>query len=332
MIEPIDRRTLLGAAAIGLGTGAAAATPPLQIGPIPAGSIPAGFAREPIWPGDVPGGAAVRVREEEIRRSPAAAVDDTAFVHVTRPTLTSLAPARPNGAALLLLPGGGYRRVAIGHEGHDIARRFAAAGFHCFTLVYRLPADGWAAGPDAPLQDAQRALRIVRARAGRLGYDPARIGTIGFSAGGHLAARLAYEADRLTYRPVDAADRLSARPQVAALLYPVILMAGDKAHSGSRDELLGRAPSPQALARFSAERAVNAAAPPTFIAAAVDDAVVPVDNSLAAFAALRAAGVASELHLFERGGHGFALRLPDGTQSPWPDLFLAWSRRHGLLP
>ncbi len=316
----IDRRVLL-AGGVALGVAASAAR---------AVTLPPSFERFPIWPGDAPGGERVTAIEQEIQRSPTSPVDDTAYVHLRRPTLTMLRPERRNGAALLLVPGGGYRRVAIGHEGYAIARFFAAVGYTCFVLLYRLPGDGWAAGPDAPLQDAQRAIRLVRSRVGRDGFDAGRVGVIGFSAGGHLAARLATQPGLATYAPLDAVDRLDARPSVAALLYPVISLEPGLAHAGSRDELLGADQTPARLRDYSADHMVTAATPPTFVAQAIDDRTVPVANSLAMSAALRGAGIPTELHLFETGGHGFGLTLPDGSASSWPDLYLAWARRHGM--
>jgi acetyl esterase/lipase len=321
-VSGIDRRTLIGAGmALGLAPAASAAS--LQ-------HVPADFVRMPLWPGKAPGGDAVTVREEESLRTPNSAKDDTAFVHVTRPTLTMLRAAKPNGGALLLIPGGGYKRVAIGHEGYEIARRFAAAGYHCYILVYRLPADGWTAGPDAPLQDAQRALRMVRSRAATDGFDAAKIGMIGFSAGGHLAAKLAATSDVPVYPAKDAIDALPLTAAVAALLYPVVLLDGPNIHTGSRNEMLGTTPAPERARAFSADSRIAPGTPPTFLAHALDDKSVPPENSLAMLAALRRAQVPSEAHLFEKGGHGFGLALPDGTPSPWPELFMAFARRHGM--
>ncbi len=315
----IDRRALIAGAGLIGKTGRALAAVPL----------PADVVRRPIWPGAAPGAAGVTVREQEVMRSPTGPADDTAFVHVTRPTLALIAPQRPNGAAVLLIPGGGYRRVAVGTGTYAIARHFAAAGFHAFVLVYRLPADGWAAGPDAPLQDAQRAMRLIAADAGARGYDAQRIGVLGFSAGGHLAARLGNGWSRPAYAAVDGADAAPVpRPRASGLLYPVVKIAGPIAHPGSRDELGGKAASSPAA--LDADHAVGSATPPTWIAAAIDDAVVPVDNSLALFAALRTAAVPTELHLFERGGHGFGLDAA-GAPSPWPGLFLSFAQRHGLV-
>jgi acetyl esterase/lipase len=153
---------------------------------------------------------------------------------------------------------------------------------------------------------------------------------IGFSAGGHVAASLAVHHGAQVYEPVDAADRLPAKPQAVGLLYPVIQM-GNHAHIGSRDELLGKNPSDAAIAAYSPDRHVNAETPPTLIVHAADDPSVPLENSLAMSAALRAAQVPSELHIFEKGGHGFGLRLPPkATARAWPDLFLNFARNHGF--
>jgi len=317
MAARLDRRMLLAA---GLAIGA---TRPAEAMP-----SPGAFTTFRLWPAPrAPGGDHVTVRQQEVLKS--AAPDDIAVLHVVRPTLTCLRPERPNGAALLLIPGGGYRRVAMKGEGLLVARHFAARGFTCYVLLYRLPADGWAAGPDAPLQDAQRAIRLIRAEAPRVGVDPARIAAIGFSAGGHLAARLSSEPDA-AYVPLDAADALLFLPALAGLLYPVVTMEPPWAHPASAAELLGPRPTAEARQRYSAERLVHPATPPTFLAHAGDDPTVPVDNSLLMFDALRRAHVPGEMHVFETGGHGFGLTLPDGSPSPWPDLFERWAERHGL--
>jgi acetyl esterase/lipase len=314
---PVDRRMLL-AAGLAIGTA----------GPIEAMPMPDAFETVPLWPAGSPGGEHVTVHQQEVLKSPAP--DDVAVLHVIRPTLTRLVPERPNGAAVLLIPGGGYRRVAMKGEGLLVARRFAAHGFASYVLLYRLPADGWAAGPDAPLQDAQRAMRLIRAQAQGLAIDPARIAAIGFSAGGHLAARLSSE-PRPAYTPRDAADALSFRPALTGLLYPVVTMEMPWVHAGSAKELLGSQPTSEARQRYSVERLVHRATPPTFLAQAADDPSVAVGNSLLMFEALQRTKVPVEMHIFETGGHGFGLTLPDGTPSPWPELFERWARRHGLV-
>lgn len=282
----------------------------------------------PIWPGGPPGSAAVHVVEREVPRSATGPADDTAFVHVRTPALVHGIPTRPNGAAMLLIPGGGYRRVAIGHDGRDMLRFFAERGYHVYLLKYRLPGDGWAAGPDTPLQDAQRALRVVRAEAAANGVAKDRIGVMGLSAGGHLAAMLAYRSDA-TYPATDAIDAQLLGVRIAGLLYPVALMGVAGTHRASQEQLLGPAATPEQAARYRSDARITGASPPTFLTHALDDAIVGVDNSLALLGALRRAKVAAEAYLPELGGHGFGV-LRDGRAAPWTALFLDWARRHGL--
>ena len=323
----IDRRTLLAGTIASAAMAGPALGQAVKTGPFP---LPQGFERFPIWPGKAPGGEQVTVQEVETLRRPDSGPDDGVFAHVVTPTLTLLRPAKPNGAAILLIPGGGYSRVAIGHEGYNVARRLAAAGYACFSLLYRLPADGWAAGAEAPLQDAQRALRLVRALAPRERYDANRVGVMGFSAGGHLAAWLTSRMPVESYKPVDSADREPIKAAVAAYIYPVIQMEGPFVHAGSRTQLLGETPSPERMRDYSLDQDVSAETPPVFLAHAIDDPAVPVDNSLAMLASLRARGIAVECHLFENGGHGFGLVAPPAAPAPWPDLFLDFAKRHGL--
>jgi acetyl esterase/lipase len=320
----MNRRTLMAsAAALTLLSGA---TPALA----ETFRLPKGFTRFPIWPGAAPGSEGVTVVEKEGLRRPDSPPDDTYFEHVVTPTLTMLRPKRPNGAAMLLIPGGGYVRVAIGLEGYEIARRLASAGYTCFILLYRLPADGWSAGSEAPLQDAQRALRTVRSMAAKENFDPARIGVMGFSAGGHLAAWLATQDAKPSYQPVDAIDSQPLGVTVAALMYPVIMMEGPYSHTGSRKQLLGPDPTPERAKAYSMEQNVAADAPPTFIAQAIDDKTVPIENSLAMMKALKARNIPVECHVFEAGGHGFGLGATAAATSAWPELFLAFARRHGV--
>lgn len=285
--------------------------------------------RFPIWPGSPPGGEGLQVQDEVVKRSANGAEDDIAWPHVATPMLTVVRAARSNGAAVLICPGGGFARVATGRKGSGIARMFAARGITAFELLYRLPHDGWAAGPDAPLQDAQRAIRLIRARGAKWGIDPARIAVTGFSAGGHVAARLASRAALETYAPHDEADRLSARPAAAGLFFPVITLGPD-AHGQSKRELLGADTSEARIRRYSAEADLPADMPATFVAHAANDPVVPPANSLRMFAALQAAKIPSELMIFELGGHDLPLVRPDGTPHPWPELFLTFAGRHGL--
>ncbi len=271
-----------------------------------------------LWPQGAPGAPPTLPQEREVPRFAGGPPGDTAFVHVARPGLLRCRPtdvgAVANGASILLIPGGGYVRVAVGHGGRALLRGFAAHGYTTFLLKYRLPGDGWQAGPDAPLDDAARALQIVREEAERGGLDPARVGLWGGSAGGHLACRLA------------ATDAVKA----AALLYPVNLMSGPHAHLGSVAALSSGMPAGRAIDEYSAEAAIHWPMPPVFLHHALDDRVVPVENSLSLFARLRAHDVAAELHVIERGGHGFGWQMADGTPAAWPAQAMAFMQRHGV--
>ncbi|MBU1325457.1 MAG: alpha/beta hydrolase [Alphaproteobacteria bacterium] len=285
----------------------------------------------PLWPAGVPGRDRVALVPEIVERATDPAFHDRIAVRTIDPLLTVVRPDRPNGASLLLIPGGGYRWAVVDKEGLDCARVFADAGVTCFVLRYRLPGDGWPAGPAVALQDAQRAMRLIRSRAAGLGLDPARVAVLGASAGGHLAGCLT-ASTHPAYESVDAADELGWRPDLTALLYPVVTLRDPFAHAGSRGRLLGDAPTADQVAAWSLESLDWRGAPPTFLLHAMDDAAVPVDNSLMLLATLRAAGVPAEAHLFEEGGHGFGIRLIAGRPAAvWPDLLLAFGRRHGWL-
>lgn len=322
----LNRRTALGFAALAAAPRSAVAmTPASQLAP------PDPIETIRLWPGAAPGGDRVTVTPQVTERSTDPAFHDRFARYTTDPILTVLRPEQPNGASLLLIPGGGYKWAVVDKEGLDCARVFAGAGVTCFILRYRLPGDGWTAGPDAPLQDAQRALRLVRSQAAAHGLDPARVAVLGASAGGHLAGLLTARAEA-AYAAVDAADAVSHRPDLSILLYPVATMAEPLVHAGSRLELLGPTPTPEAIDRYSLERMDWTGRSPVFLLHAMDDVAVPVGNSLQLLATLRAAGVPCEAHLFQEGGHGFGVRLIAGKPAAvWPALALAWAARHGWI-
>lgn len=285
----------------------------------------------PLWPGRPPNAPAVLPLARLTDRTATSGFQDRIVTDIGEPLMTVFRPKAPNGAAALLIPGGGYIRVVIDKEGFEVARRLAEAGVTCFVLRYRLPREGWTSR-DAALQDAQRAMRLIRAGAATYGVDAGRILAMGFSAGGHVAASLATAHDRTTYEPVDAADRLPARPDLSGLVYPVIEMSRPFAHVGSREALLGKDPPAALEAAYTPHRHVTARTPPTFLVHATDDASVPVDNTLLYLSALRAARVPAEAHLFEEGGHGFGIHLARGKPAAvWPELLLAWAGRNGLF-
>jgi len=236
-----------------LGSGAAAATFPLRCfgGVLGSGDNAAlGDHAESIslWPGTPPGGAGLTLPTARVEaRVPSTLTPvDRSIDQVGIPLLDIFRPARPDGSALVIAPGGSYRHEVFDLEGTDVARHFNTQGVTCFVLRYRLPGEGWANRSDVPLQDAQRALRLVRANAARYGVDAARIGFMGFSAGGHLACSIATRFDAQVYTPLDATDTLSARPDFCAPLYPVVTM-GPGAHASSRNTLLGPEPSADRL-------------------------------------------------------------------------------------
>jgi acetyl esterase/lipase len=253
-----------------------------------------------------------------------APVGDGTF-ETTHAKLTLHRPAKPNGTALVICPGGGYGTLVKEPEGHGIARWLNAHGITGVVLEYRLPAGR----SKVPLLDAQRALRTVRANAKDWGCDPRKVGIIGFSAGGHLAATAATRFDDGDRTARDSIERQGCRPDVAVLVYPVITM-GESTHGGSRNNLLGPAPSAEVIALYSAEQQVTAKTAPTFLTHAADDAVVPVSHSRSFQAALKENGVASEYLELPSGGHGL-----NGYQGPmwdaWQAGALKWMKEQRLL-
>jgi acetyl esterase/lipase len=285
-----------------------------------------------LWPGTPPGGAGITLVNRVTDRSANPAQPDRYTDQIGTPSLTVFRPDRPDGAAVILAPGGGYVREVLDGEAFETARRLNTAGVTAFVLRYRLPGEGWANRSDVPLQDAQRAMRLVRSNATRYNIDPARLGFMGFSAGGHVAASLATRAAARVYAPIDTVDAVDAHANFAGLLYPVITM-GEGAHAGSRNYLLGPSPTPQQIATYSCEKTVAKDAAPSFICLAADDRTVPPSpNGIAMFSAMRAANIAAELHVFEEGGHGFGIaKIAGKPGAAWPDLFVAWARRHGFF-
>lgn len=283
-----------------------------------------------LWPGGVaPGSENVSLPQRIFDRGVLPnGSRDRAITGVTRPYLVVYRPVRPNGTSLLVLPGGGYERIVLDKEASTLAPVLANdEGFTLFVLRYRLPGEGHAQARDAPLADAQRALRLIRSCAAEWRLDPHRVGVMGFSAGGHLAASLGTRFDTRVYVDVDAHDRASARPDFMLLGYPVIDMTSGYAHPESRRQLLGQHPDAAALASYSPQLAVDARTPPTFLLHASDDAVVPVANSLLFHDALRAAGVPAELHVYAGGGHGFGVHAIAGSRlAEWPRIAADWIR------
>lgn len=274
-----------------------------------------------LWPAGAPGAG-------DFKPHPTSARTPPVFLQNTRdPTLHIFEPAKSNGKGILVIPGGAYAFVSIDNEGVDIAKYLCPLGYTVFVLNYRLPAEGWRNRADVPLQDAQRAMRLIRSMAPKYGITASSVSVIGFSAGGHLAASLATGFAENLAPQVDAVDSLDARPAAVALIYPVITMADQYTHALSKVSLLGATPSPSEVERRSAERNVTAATPPLFIAHAADDSAVPVENSLMMLAAARSARVPVEAHIFQEGQHAFSVGRPGTPSSQWLPVLHLWLQR-----
>ena len=242
---------------------------------------------------------------------------------VTRPTLTSFFPEKnkSNGTAVIICPGGGYSYLVINREGTDVAEAFAKKGVAAFVLKYRLPNDKIMNDKSiGPLQDAQQAIKIVRERAGEWGIDTSRVGIIGFSAGGHLAATASTHFNDVV---IDNKNNTNLRPDFSILVYPVVSFSDSLAHKGSRKNLLGDHPSTDQTQRFSNEMQVTEKTPPAFLIHCGDDKVVSVGNSIQYYESLLRNGVKAELHLYPNGGHGFALNNSAVTDQ-WLDRCFNW--------
>lgn len=283
-------------------------------------ALPPDGAVFPLWP---EGRANLKKAITEIRS------DRGHISQVSEPTLTYYAPAvdRPTGTAVVIAPGGGYSNLSAEREGVQYARWLGTLGITSFVLKYRLKEYGH----PAPLQDIAQAVRIVRSRAEEFRLRTDRIGAMGSSAGGHLAASVATLFAHADALGGTALDSVSARPDFIVLMYPVITFTEDSAHSGSRKSLLGDTPSPELVRLLSVEKQVTATTPPTLLIHTQEDKTVSVENSILFYQALTRAGVPAEMHLFQRGPHGIGMRPGLGTTSDWPTLAEGFLRARGLL-
>lgn len=281
-----------------------------------------------LWPDGVPGS----IKNDTYAEEPTITNGEpTRYVRVTEPTLTVFLPPEEKaaGTAVLICPGGGYATLAFSHEGYAIARWLNENGIAGIILKYRLPSDLIMKDKSVgPLQDAQEALRIIRRHSAEWNINPRKIGVIGFSAGGHLASTLSTHYDEKVY---EAKDTTSARPDFSILVYPVITFDVSFTHAGSRRNLIGENPSEEAIKYFSNELQINEKTPPAFLVHSGDDKGVPVKNSIVYYQGLQKYNIPSELHVFQKGGHGYGLSVDNGTQSAWPTLCISWLKSAGLL-
>lgn len=255
--------------------------------------------------------------------------DKGSVTNISQPKLIVHLPAHPNGTAMLVISGGGYAHLEEGKESGPVSEWLTAKGVVTFELIYRLPGENWAT-PDVPFEDGQRAMRLVRSLAHRYGYSEHKIGIMGFSAGGHLAAMTDNDPNRHLYAPADEIDRLDARPDFAALLYPVITMLPPYNKTHAKKEIWGDQSGKEQERFYSAELHVNKNTPPTFLAQSLDDPISPVENSKMMYAALQQNKILAELHLFPTGGHGWGMGSKSSPVHQWPKLFEVWAEANGF--
>ncbi|WP_421811652.1 alpha/beta hydrolase [Flagellimonas sp.] len=278
----------------------------------------------PLWPKSVP-------NQKETAEKEVVELTEDGIVWITnvqKPTLEVYLPTKrtATGQAVVIFPGGGYHGLAYDWEGTDIAKALNAKGIAGIVVKYRLP---WSKSITkdknvVPLQDAQRAIRLVRSKAKEWNIALGKIGIMGFSAGGHLASTLGTHYKDKVYEPQDDADYLSARPDFMALIYPVITLGAPSTHSGSRASLIGENPTEAEVDYLSNQKHVNKETPPTFLLHAMDDDAVPVENTTLFFYALRKHKVPATMHVYPTGGHGFALALHDEKLKNWTNLLFDW--------
>jgi acetyl esterase/lipase len=249
---------------------------------------------------------------------------------VTVPTLILYLPEKSDSfhTAVIICPGGGYSGLATGHEGHEIARELNKKGIAAFILKYRIPADSNMDHKEiVPLQDAERAIQLVRLHAKEWNINPEKTGIMGFSAGGHLASTLGTHFNQVE---IDNQENINLRPDFMILCYPVISFADTLAHMGSRENLLGRNATAEQVKLYSNELQVTPQTPPAFIIHAADDRVVKVENSILFFEALQKNKVATEIHIYQRGGHGFGLHNVT-TKENWFNSAINWLQSNQLM-
>jgi acetyl esterase/lipase len=264
---------------------------------------------EALWPQGAPGALGTEAKD--------------------KPTLIIYLPEKPSGAGIVVCPGGGYGGLAMDHEGHQIARWLNENGIAAFICDYRHRGKGY--GHPAPLQDAQRAIRTVRARAKEFGVEPNKIGILGFSAGGHLASSAVTHFDAGNEKSDVPIERASCRPDFGILCYPVIAFDQPYTHRGSQTNLLGKDAPAELVKQMSSELAVTDQTPPCFLWHTIEDKAVPVENSKVFHAALVAHKVPAELKIYEKGRHGLGLAKDTPGASEWPAECLKWLRERGVL-
>jgi len=276
-----------------------------------------------LWPGVPPGGGGPAGDPSVSRKG--------ATTGIASPVIEAFIPKQPTGAAVVVAAGGGYKRIEMQSEAYPAATWLQARGIAAFVLTYRLPIEGWNDGAKVAVQDAQRALRLVRVNAPRFGLDPNRVGALGFSAGGHLLGMASVRSAAAFYAPVDAADELSAKPDATALIYPVITLRPPYDKTSTRRSLVGDHPSAAAEAEWSVETHVRSGCPSMFLVQAEDDPISNPQNTLIMAAACEQAGVPVEMHRLPTGGHGFGMGRAGTPTAEWPAFYETWLRQRKFV-
>jgi acetyl esterase/lipase len=284
-----------------------------------------------LWTGAAPGSENVVIKEITTDESKNPAVQSRSIQGITKPSITAFFPQQQNGVAALIVPGGGYTNIVFDKEGTDIAKWLNSFGVTAFVLKSRLPGEGHENYTEVPLQDAQRAMRMIRGNAATWGLNPAKLGVVGLSAGGHLASMLGTNYDKEVYdRSTDALDKESARPDFMVLAYAPISTNARIPENGEKTPLKP-IQKQELYDEYPTDQQVTADTPKTFLVCAYDDQKVPMENSLRFTNSLKKAGVDAELHVFMKGKHGFAIRNAKGPIAEWTNLCKAWMNEIGLF-
>lgn len=284
-----------------------------------------------LWPSEAPGSEGLKLFEVVKDESKDPKIQSRGITRILRPSITVFIPQKQNGIAALVIPGGGYTQNVFDKEGTDIAKWLNSMGITAFVLKSRLPGEGHADAKHVPLQDSQRALKIIRSNAAKWGLNPQKVGVVGLSSGGHLASMLGTNYDKKVYASIDAVDKESAHPDFMVLAYPPISTNARIPQNGPDKAPLSPMAKQELYDEYPTDLQITKDTPKTFIVTADDDPKVPSENAIRFYMGLKKAGIPAELHIFMHGGHGFAIRNANGAVAAWPELCRAWMIEIGLF-
>lgn len=304
----------------------------IAIASVPAFSAPIKSGQEiNLWPGTPPGSEGVTLKEQVTDGSKDPKDPQRSIANITVPTITAYVPQKQNGAAALIFAGGGYTNIVIDKEGTDIAKWLNSLGVTAFVIKFRLPGEGHKDGKNVPLQDAQRAFKIIRKNAAEWGIDTNRIGLVGLSSGGHTAAMTAVAYDKKVYTPIDDIDKVDAHPNFLVIAYPPVSSNARKYLVNPNQKPVEPKEKQELYDEYPADVMVRADTPKTFIVQGFDDKKVDVENSVRFFLALKRKDIPADLHIFQEGVHGFAIRNAKGPVKNWTNLCKEWMEAIGVF-